>query len=92
MVAPSPGDARERRLFALLADYLDARDSGRPPELAELVARHPDLARDLCEFAAVQRWLERVTSPVRRVARAARRGESAGRRARGGGAPTPGPV
>ncbi len=78
MVAPSPEDARERRLYALLAAYLDALDAGRPPDLAPLVARHPDLARELCEFAAAERWLAGVTAPVRRPARAARRGEATG--------------
>ncbi len=74
-VSSPTGGARERRLYALLVQYLDALDAGRPPELAGLVARHPDLGRELCEFAAAERWLAGVTAPVRRAA-----GENRGQR------------
>ncbi len=67
MVAPSPGDARERRLFALLADLLDSADSGQAPDPADLASRHPDLATELAAFLAAETWLRRLTAPVRRV-------------------------
>ncbi len=73
VVAPSPGDARERRLFALLADLLDCADSGQTPDPADLASRHPDLATELAAFFAAETWLRRLTAPVRRVVRTYRR-------------------
>src|SRR5437762_13970403 len=45
---PEPAD----RLDALVADYLQEVEEGRPPNRELLVARHPDLAEELREFFA----------------------------------------
>ena len=71
-----PGGAREpHRLYALLAQYLDALDAGRPPGLAGVAAGHPDLAREMLEFAEAHAKVERLTAPLRELAQAAWQGE-----------------
>lgn len=49
---PPPDDAadRARDLDAIIADYLQARDEGRPFDRDALLARHPDLADELSRF------------------------------------------
>jgi hypothetical protein len=42
-----PSSAREQRLERVLADYLHAIETGTPPDRAELLRQHPDLADDL---------------------------------------------
>ncbi len=80
MVAPSlVVDAHEHRLLAAVAVYLDAVDAGQTPEAAAFAGRYPaDLAGDLLEFATTYALVERLTAPLRALARAARRGEGEG--------------
>jgi hypothetical protein len=44
---PSSSDDR---LDAIVAEYYDARDAGRPLTVDELAARHPDLASHIRQF------------------------------------------
>jgi WD40 repeat protein len=60
-------DDRERRLQAVLHEYLQAVDAGRAPDRKELLQRHPDLAADLAAFF----------TEANRLDRAARRGAAA---------------
>ena len=51
---PTPSD-REQRFEQVLAEYLQAREAGRTPDPAELLARHPDLADALGRLPEAQR-------------------------------------
>src|SRR5262249_25528573 len=51
---------------------LEAADRGQPPRREVLLARYPDLAAELSEFLAGQDRVERLASPLRWVAGAAR--------------------
>src|SRR5262245_56878175 len=48
----NPGDSREQRVDAVIADYLQHVEAGRTPHREELLMRHPELARDLQSFFA----------------------------------------
>jgi serine/threonine protein kinase len=65
---------REKRLEALLADYLKAAEAGPPPDRGQLLARNPDLAGELADFFAGQDQLEAVASPLRAARPAATNG------------------
>src|SRR4051794_40420151 len=54
---------REQRLDEVVAAYLEAADSGQPPDRAAWLARYPDLARELSKFFADQDQVERWTFP-----------------------------
>jgi CheY-like chemotaxis protein len=56
---------RPSGLYAILAEYLEARDRGRVPGPTELLARHPEFAHELKEFLEVCDWLEHLTAPLR---------------------------
>jgi hypothetical protein len=77
--APSPlAVARELRLLAAVAVYLDAVDAGQAPDAAAFAEGYPaDLAGELLEFAATHARVERLTAPLRELARATRNGEGA---------------
>jgi eukaryotic-like serine/threonine-protein kinase len=53
---PSPSEPalseREQRLDQAIALYLEAVDAGEPPDRVDFLARHPDLATELCSFFA----------------------------------------
>jgi serine/threonine protein kinase/WD40 repeat protein len=55
--------SREERVNAILAAYLDAAASGRAPDQAELLARHPDLATELTAFFAEDAHVRRLAEP-----------------------------
>jgi WD40 repeat protein len=61
---------REQRLEQILADYLRAAEAGAPPDRAELMARHPDLADELREFFANHDPMRRLAEPLRAAVRA----------------------
>ena len=67
--AGEPG--QERRLGEVLAAYFAAVEAGREPPPQELIARHPDLARELEAFFADQERFGRLVAPLRSVAHAA---------------------
>ncbi len=77
MVAPSlVVDSHEHRLLAAVTDYLDAADAGQAPDAAGFAGRYPaDLAGELRHFAETYDRVERLTAPLRELARAARRGQ-----------------
>jgi hypothetical protein len=46
--------ARERRVDAAVAEYLEAAEAGQAPDRATFLARHPDLAAEVAAFFADQ--------------------------------------
>src|SRR5262245_29211950 len=62
---PSPSE-RDERLERILADYLHAVESGTPPERAELIQQHPDLAVDLSSFFRNRDAMERIAEPIKK--------------------------
>lgn len=68
------------RLRATCLDYLAAVDRGERPRLADVVAQHPDLARELVEFAEFCHTVEHAPPAPAAVA-SAPAGESAAQRA-----------
>ena len=60
---PTPSD-REQRFEQVLAEYLQAREAGRTPDPAELMARHPDLADELRAFFANRAQFARLAAPL----------------------------
>jgi serine/threonine-protein kinase len=63
---------RERRLDAILGEYLSAAAAGRGPDRQELIAGHPELAGELAAFFADYDRLQRLANPLQPVAQAAR--------------------
>src|SRR5258707_11988494 len=61
---------RERRLGEILAAYFAAIEAGTSPTPEELIARHPELARELEGFFADQERFGRLVAPLRPVAQA----------------------
>jgi serine/threonine protein kinase/Tfp pilus assembly protein PilF len=61
----------EDRLQELLAAYLRDVESGRNPDQAEILARHPDLAGELQEFFAGQEQFGRLAAPLRHAIQSA---------------------
>src|SRR5436190_23891163 len=47
-----PTDHRDQDLDAVIGAYLEAVDAGQEPDRQELLAQHPDLAKELAEFFA----------------------------------------
>jgi WD40 repeat protein/predicted Ser/Thr protein kinase len=70
--APIDESDRERRLGEVLAAYFAAVEAGTGPTPEELVAQHPELARDLEGYFADQERFGRLVAPLRPVAQAAR--------------------
>lgn len=69
MTGNSPDPAvREEQLNQVLLDYLDACQSGFPPDRSELLSRHPELQSDLEEFFAGHDAVQRVSAPLRDAA------------------------
>jgi WD40 repeat protein len=64
---PSLSTQQQQRLDALLAEYLEGLEAGRPPDRAALVARHPDLAGELHEFFVNHDRLAGVAGPATAV-------------------------
>jgi WD40 repeat protein len=55
---------REQRLERILADYLHAVEDGSPPDHAELLRQHPDLAADLRSFFRNRDAIQRIAEPI----------------------------
>ncbi|MBA4066386.1 MAG: hypothetical protein C0501_22265 [Isosphaera sp.] len=53
----------EPELSRVVASYLEAVDAGRPPDPADLIARHPHLADELRAFLAAEGRLAEVAGP-----------------------------
>jgi WD40 repeat protein/tRNA A-37 threonylcarbamoyl transferase component Bud32 len=62
-----PDDARnhEERLGEVIAGYLEATESGAPPDRARLMEQHPSLSAELAVFFANQDHVARLTAPFR---------------------------
>src|SRR5262249_33677776 len=83
MERSDPG-AREEPLHQALLDYLESSERGPPPDVAELLRRHPEFAPELKDFLETQGQICDLTAPVRQVA------QSLFRTARSGWPVTPG--
>jgi len=63
-MTPDPTD-RDDRLNEVLLAYVEACESGREPDRAELLTAHPDLRDDLAAFFTGRDEIERLAGPVR---------------------------
>ncbi|MFO0811435.1 MAG: protein kinase [Gemmataceae bacterium] len=59
---------RDERLHAVIADYIDSVESGRPDDRGRLMAEYPDLADDLEAFFAGQDGAAKLAQPLRAMA------------------------
>jgi serine/threonine protein kinase len=59
---------RERRLNAIVAEYLEAAENGRTPDQSEVVRRYPEFQAELIDFFASQKEVSRVAGTLRRAA------------------------
>ena len=57
--------SHEQRLHAILADYLQAAESGQPPDRQQLLSAHPEVADDLRTFFADHDRMHRAAEPFR---------------------------
>jgi hypothetical protein len=62
---PSSASHGDERLEQILADYLHAVEAGTPPDRAELLKRHPDLAGELGSFFRNRDAMERIAEPIK---------------------------
>jgi eukaryotic-like serine/threonine-protein kinase len=62
---PERSDDRDQRLDEVIAAYLEELESGRNPDRAALLAKHPELAAELTLFFANQDHVFRLTAPLR---------------------------
>ncbi len=60
-----PDQDRDRRLYEVLAAYLQELEAGRAPDRAEWLARYPDRADELAAFLDEQDRLLKLTEPLR---------------------------
>jgi len=56
---------REQRLNVVIAAYLEALETGEPPDRSALLAEYPDLAGELALFFTNQDHVARLTAPFR---------------------------
>jgi serine/threonine protein kinase len=63
-----PPPEREQRFNDVLAEYLDALETGQPDDRAALLERHPDLADDLRAFFARAEQVQGLAAPLRATA------------------------
>jgi hypothetical protein len=68
MAAPPP-PCPDDLLASLLADYLEHLDTGQPPDLDGLRARHPHLAGEVDAFVAAAQHIDRLARPLQDVLR-----------------------
>jgi WD40 repeat protein/serine/threonine protein kinase len=59
-----PGNSRDRRFQEVLAEYLQAVESGNAPDRDELLARHPELADELAAYFANRQRFDRLAEPL----------------------------
>jgi WD40 repeat protein len=57
---------REQRLNRVLAEYLEASETGTAPDRTTLLIQHADLAGDLDAFLAARDHVDRLAAPFRR--------------------------
>src|SRR5262245_13249782 len=62
--------AQESRLGEVLAAYFAGVEAGQSPMPQELIARHPEFARELAAFFADQERFGRFVAPLRPVVQA----------------------
>jgi hypothetical protein len=65
---PTQPDPRAERVDEVILAYLEAVDAGRPPDRADVLARHPDLAGELRSFFADHDRVHRLARPLRETA------------------------
>src|SRR5436309_231180 len=61
----SPTAERDERLHEVMAEYLQAVDTGQQPVRQDFLNRHPALADELREFFANQDRADRLAEPLR---------------------------
>jgi len=62
-----PGSDLEERLGEIIGTYVQAAETGRPPDRTEFIARYPELAPELEQFIANYDDTERVARPLRKL-------------------------
>jgi WD40 repeat protein len=60
-------DRTQQRFQEVLAEYLQAAEASRAPTREQLLARHPELARELQSFFANREQFEQLAEPLRPV-------------------------
>src|SRR6185503_21202042 len=63
--AADPADHQER-LNQVLANYLEAAETGTAPDRDTWLAGHPDLAAELADFLTAQERVDHFAGPFRR--------------------------
>jgi hypothetical protein len=58
--------------LAIVIGYLESTDRGDSPDTISLLANHPALVPEFCDFVNTYAWLQRLTAPVRDVVQASR--------------------
>ena len=65
MITGNDESARNERLCEILGAYYEAAATGREPDRADWLARHPEFAAELGEFFDEQDRLGRLAAPLR---------------------------
>lgn len=59
-LAPGRDPTNDHRIDELIADYLERLDRHEPSNHRQILQEYPDLAAELAEFFAADRWLSAI--------------------------------